>query len=89
MTIKTLAFIINDTNYSLAVATLSPDFALVPVNDVRGDFVVLNDIFLQDTQHYGQILAFCNIRYKTEEFWKKFVVEGDIWDGLVHTVHRI
>ena len=32
--IKTLAFIINEANYSLAVATLPPRFALIPANKV-------------------------------------------------------
>ena len=89
MMIKTLAFIINDTNHSLAVATLAPDFALIPVNKVRGDFVVLNDVFLPNTQGYGQVLALGNARYKKEEFWTTFVAEGDILDGQVHAVHRI
>ena len=49
--IKTLAFIINEANYSLAVATLPPRFALIPTNKVYGDIVVLNDLFAMNTEH--------------------------------------
>ena len=79
--IKTLAFIINDANYSLAVAALPPHFALIPVTKVYGDIVVLNDLFAMNTEHRGRVLAFNN-SYCLDG-------QGDIRDGQIHTVRRI
>ena len=89
--IKTLAFIINDANYSLAVATLPPSFALIPVNKVYGDIVVLNDLFAMDTEHRGRVLAFHNSYCQVKDFIDTFALDGqgDIRDGQIHTVRRI
>ena len=87
--IKTLAFIINEANYSLAVATLPPGFARIPVNKVYGDIVVLNDLFAMNTKHRGRVLAFSNCYYSVKDFVDTFAVEGDIHDGQIHTVSRI
>ena len=87
--IQTCAFIVNEATYPLAVATMPPGFALIPVSKVYGEFVVLNGLFAMDTEHHGQVLAFGNARYQADDFWTLFAVDGDIWDGQLHAVHRI
>ena len=87
--IKTLAFIVNETNYPLAVAALLPDFALIPVSEVYGEIIVLNDLFTVDTEDRGRVVAIGNAHYEAEDFLDTFAVEGDILDGQLHAVRRI
>ena len=87
--INTLAFIVTDQNYSLALATMPPGFALLPTNKVFGDIIVLNDVFTPKAKHFGRVAAYCNARYSQEDFYSTYACEGDITDEGIHVVHRI
>lgn len=87
--IKTLAFIISEANYSLAVATLLPGFARIPSNKVYGDIVVLNNLVTMNTERHERVLAFSNSYCQVKDFVDTFAVEGDIHDGQIHVVRRI
>ena len=87
--INTLAFLVTDKNYSLALAIMPPGFALLPTNKVFGDIIVLNDVFTPKTKHFGRVAAYCNARYSQEDFYSTYACEGDITDEGIHVVHRI
>ena len=87
--IDTLAFIVTDKSYSLALATMPPGFALLPIDKVFGDVIVLNDVFTPKAKHYGRVVAYCNARYSQEDFFSKYAFEGNIMDPGAHVVHRI
>ena len=87
--INTLAFIVTDQNHSLALATMPPGFALLPIDRVFGDVIVLNDVFTPKTKHFGRVVAYCNARYSLEDFWSKYACKDNIMDERIHIVHRI
>lgn len=87
--INALAFLVIDKNYSLALATMPPGFALLPTNKVFGDIIVLNDLFTPKAKHFGRVAAYCNARYSQEDFYSTYACEGDITDEGIHVVHRI
>ena len=87
--INTLAFLVTDQTYSLALATMPPGFALLPTNKVFGDIIVLNDVFTPKAKHFGRVAAYCNARYSQEDFYSKYACEGDITDEGIRVVRRI
>ena len=87
--INALAFLVTDKNYSLALATMPPGFALLPIDKVFGDVIVLNDVFTPKAKHYGRVVAYTNARYSQEDFYSTYTTVGDITDEGIHIVHRI
>ena len=89
--IETLAFVVTNKTYSLALATMPPDFALLPLTAVYGCFIVLNDVITPKAKHYGRVVAYSNARYKVEDFYNTFETQSgeNLFDGQLHTVHRI
>ena len=87
--INALAFLVTDKNYSLALATMSPGFALLPYREVLGEIIVLNDLFTPKAKHFGRVAAYRNARYSQEDFYSTYACEGDIKDEGIHIVHRI
>lgn len=87
--INALAFLVTDKNYSLALATMPPGFALLSYRKVLGDIIVLNDLFTPKTKHFGQVAAYRNARYSQEDFYSTYTTAGDITDEGIHIVHRI
>ena len=73
--IETLAFVVTDKTYSLALATMPPGFALLPLNTVYGCFIVLNDVCTPKIKGRGRVVAYNNARYKVEDFYNTFEIE--------------
>lgn len=67
--IKTVAFEITEETYSFAIAMLPPVFATIPIDNVLGHWVLMNELSVQYTHGgTGQHLVLQNSWMNAEDF---------------------